>query len=660
MIKKTLTYLSSVLLFILFLTSTGCAYRAEHRLSSPDGTIEVVISDDQGLHYRVEIEGKVVLAESRLGLEFKGGLSLGPSAIITKAKTNRHEGQWENPFGQRRFVPDNWRQLHLTLEEDGEPRRTFGLIVRAYNDGAAFRYELPEESGLGDFVLTNERTEFNFAEDYRCWAGEPSECAENAYPQKKLSDIPNGDGTRPYRSVLPLLVKTSAGYIAVAESDLLDWAGMALTGTGTSAVKVTLARRRDGNGRVVSTVPTVSPWRVLMVGSKAADVVDSDLVATLATPSRIDDIGWIEPGVSAWDAWWTGTNPFDPHKNTGVHARGTTESHKQYIDLAAEMGWRYQLMDWYWYRDMWSGTGDFSQVVPEIDIPELISYAKSKNVRLLVWANSVTVRSVGIEKSLRNFAEMGFAGVKIDFLNSDSQETVRYCQEIVATAAKYHLLINFHGMYVPTGFARTYPNFITQEGVLGNEYYKLPGNKCTPLHTVTLPFTRGLLGPMDFTPGGFVNRAPEDFEITSPTQVMGSRSRQLAMTVIYFSPLQVLCDSPQNYRGRPGLNFLRNLPTVWDETVVLAGEVAEFIVMARRSGDRWYLAAMNDTQAMQLQTSLKFLGKGKWTLHGFADNTNSSDCQAIVETTTNVDANTILDLSMMPAGGFAGIIIEED
>lgn len=659
-IITNLTHLSSIVLLMLFSVCTRYAYSAEQRLASPNGAIVVVVSDDQGLSYRVEINGNVVLKNSPLGLEFKGDVKLGPSAVITKAESSHHNGQWENPFGRRRFVPDNWRQLHLTLEESGQPRRTFGVIVRAYDDGIAFRYDLPKESGLGDFVLTGELTEFRFAEDYPCWAGDQSQDAEVAYLEKKLSDIPSGTVRRPYRCVLPLLVRTPAGYIAAAESDLLDWAGMALTGTGSSTVKVTLARRSDGNGLVVSSVPRVSPWRVLMFGKKASDLVDSDLIATLATPSRIEDVGWIQPGVSAWDAWWTGVNPFDPHNNTGVNARGTTESHKRYIDLAAEMGWRYQLMDWYWYRDMWSGSGDFTQVVPEINIPELMAYAKTRNVRLWIWANSVTVRSVGIEKSLRDFGEMGFAGVKIDFLNSDSQETVRYSQDIVAAAAKYRLLINFHGMYVPSGFARTYPNYITQEGVLGNEYYKLPGNKCTPLHTVTLPFTRGLLGPMDFTPGGFVNRAPGDFKITSPAQVMGSRARQLAMTVIYFSPLQVLCDSPQNYRGQPGLEFLRDLPTVWDETVVLEGDVAKSIVIARRSKDRWYLAAMNGDDAVQLQAPLKFLGKGTWTLRSFADNTASGDYQAVVESTLKVEANTVVPLSLMPAGGFAGIISKAD
>jgi alpha-glucosidase len=397
-----------------------------------------------------------------------------------------------------------------------------------------------------------------------------------------------------------------------------------------------------------------------MIGRKAADLVSSDLIATLATPSRIADTGWIKPGVSAWDAWWTGANAFDPHKNTGVNARGTTESDKQYIDLASEMGWRYQLVDWYWYDNMWSRSAEFTQSVPEINIPELMNYAKGKNVQLLIWANSTTVRGVGIEKSLAYFASLGFAGVKIDFLSSDSQKTVHWCEEVLAAAAKHHLLIDFHGTYTPTGLARTYPNFITQEGVLGNEYNKLPGNKCTPLHTITLAFTRGLLGPMDFTPGGFLNRAPKDFKTAFPAEVMGTRSRQLAMTVIYPSPLLVLCDSPQNYRGQPGVEFLRNLPTVWDETVVLEGDVAKSIVIARRSGTRWYLAAMNGDDATQLQVPLKFLGKGKWTLRSFADNPDSSDYQAVVETKRAVDAKAAVPLSLLPAGGCVGIISKTD
>jgi len=671
--KKTQPCLSVSLVWLCLIWFYGSESvpAAEQRLASPDGRIEVVVSDTAGLRYRVKYEGSPVLTDSILGLEFRDGIRLGPSAIITKTQTSDHDGQWGNPFGQRRLVPDRWRQLQLTLEEQGQPHRTFGLIVRAYDDGVAFRYDLPKESGLGDFVLTEELTEFRFAEDYRCWAGNESACAENQYPEKKLSAIRSGRAGRPFQSVLPLLVETPSAYIAVAESDLLDWAGMSLSGTGTTAVKAVLDRRSDGNGLVVSSTPRVSPWRALIIGRKAKDVVESDLIVNLATPCRLDDTSWIQPGACAWDAWWTGINPYDSNPgHKGVYARGSTPSHKEWIDLAAEMGWPYQLMDWFWYKGMTSFDkslhsspnpvpGDFRQPVPEVDVAELIGYAKSKNVRLLIWAHSLDIETFGVEAALAFLAKQGFAGVKIDFLNSQSQETVQWCEKVLSTAAKHRLLVNFHGTYKPAGMARTYPNFITQEGVLGNEYNKLGGNQCTPLHTMTLPFTRGLLGPMDFTPGGFLNRSPEEFKITSPTQVMGSRARQLAMTIVYFSPLQVLCDSPRNYRGQPGIEFLRNLPTVWDETVVLEGEVGRSIIVARRSGDRWYLAAMNGDEAMQLHARLTFLGKGKWTQRSFADHTESSDYQAVVESAVAVDAKTIVPISMLPAGGFAGIITQE-
>jgi alpha-glucosidase len=643
------------------------AHAAEKHLTSADGILNVVVSDDHGLHYRVEVGGKVVLTNSLLGLEFKDGVKLGPAAVITKAATRKHEDAWENPFGNRRIVRDYYRELRLKLEERGALTRRFGLIVRAYNHGLAFRYDLPASSGLGSFVLTNELTEFHFADDYRCWAGDESDCAENQYPEKKLSAISSSRAGRPFRSVLPLLIETPAGYLAVAESDLLDWAGMSITGTGTAIVKTLLDRRSDGNGLVVSSTPRVSPWRVLLFGRTAADLPGSDLVATLATPSRLQDPSWIQPGACAWDSWWTGTNPYDSDpRHRGVDSRGTTPSHKEYIDFAAEMGWPYQLMDWYWYHGMTSYNkslhsnpnpmrADFKQSVPDINVPELIQYAKSKNVRLLIWAHSLDIETFGVENALAYLADQGFAGVKIDFLNSQSQETVQWCEKVLAAAAKHHLLIDFHGTYKPTGLARTYPNFITQEGVLGNEYNKLPGNRCTPQHTITLAFTRALLGPMDFTPGGFLNRAPREFKTTVPAEVMGTRARQLAMTVTYPSPLLVLCDSPLNYRGQPGIEFLRGLPTVWDETVILEGEVAQSLVLARRSGDKWYLVAMNGDAAAQLQAPLKFLGKGQWTMHAFADKSDESDYQAIVESKQEVSATTSLSLSLAPAGGFAAI-----
>jgi alpha-glucosidase len=669
---KAMSKLGAARLWLLLggiaLCETGRVTAAEQRVAAPDNRLAVIVSDAGGLNYRVAVNDNVVLTNSALGLEFKDGTRLGPAAVIAGTERKKHNGTWQNHLGNRLSVPDNWREMRLTLTEAGPPARTFGLIVRAYNDGVAFRYDLPESSGLGQFVLTGELTEFHFGNDYRCWAGRESPCAENQYPETKLSALSSGRGGRPFRSVLPLLVETPSGYFALSESDLLDWAGMSVTGTGTPTIKPVLDRRSDGNGLVASAVPRVSPWRVLIFGRTAAALAGSDLVATLATPGRLKDASWVKPGASAWDAWWTGVNPYDPDPgHRGVEARGTTPSTKEYIDLAAAMGWPYQLMDWYWYQGMTSYNkslhsqpnpikGDFTQTVPEINVPELVQYAKSKNVRLFIWAHSLDIETFGVEKALSYLAEQGFAGVKIDFLNSQSQETVAWCEKVLVTAAQYHLLVDFHGMYKPTGLARTYPNFITQEGVLGNEYNKLGGNQCSPSHTATLPFARAVLGPMDFTPGGFLNRSPHDFKTTCPAEVMGTRAHQLALTVVYPSPLLVLCDSPQNYRGHAGIDFLRSIPTVWDDSVVLAGDVGQSIAEARRSGEKWYLAALSGDAAAQFTVSLGFLGKGRWTLQRFSDKPDGADYQAVIETKEDVTAQSAISLAMLPAGGCVGII----
>jgi len=617
----------------------ACA--SEQRLTSPDGRLAVVVSDNAGLHYRVEVDSKPVLTESRLGLEFQDGTRLGPTASITKTKTASHNGTWDNHFGKRSVFRDHWKELRLTLREQ---TRNFGLIVRAYDDGVAFRYDLPETTGLGHFVLTNELTEFHFAKDCRCWFGEESSCAENHYPEARLSTIPPGK-----QNTLPLLVETPAAYVAVTEADLLDWAGMFTTGTGLENVGVKLAPRKDKNGLVVSDVPRVSPWRLLMIGRTAGDLINSDLIANLATPNRLGDVPWVKAGVCAWDPWWTGVNTNLP-QFTGVQARGDTASEKEFIDFAAEMGWPYQLMDWHWYEK------DPTVPEPHMNVPEVLAYAKARGVKLFIWMHSKDLTKTGFEKVFSTMERWGAAGVKVDFMNSDSQESVKWYEDVLKVAAQHRLMVDFHGAYKPTGLARTYPNYITQEGVLGNEYNKLRGDKCTPLHTITLPFTRGLLGPMDFTPGGFLNRKPEAFKTTYPAEVMGSRARQLAMTVLYPSPLLVLCDSPANYRGQPGVEFFRNLPTVWDETVVLNAEIGKSIVIARRAGARWYLAAMNGDDAATLDVPLNFLGRKNWSLRTFADQPDGTNYEAVLETQQTVDAKEILHLRLLPAGGYAEIL----
>lgn len=648
------TFTSWARLLPAFCISCAVATAAGLRVASPDGRIEVTVNDDAGLSYCVDFNGKPVLVDSRLGLVFKGGITLGPAARIANSDRGSHDATWTNHFGKQSHVRDHWNELRLQLDEKLSAGRTrhHGLVVRASDDGIGFRYELPPESDLGDFVLLHELTEFRFAGNHRCWFGGESNCAETTYREATLASIPklSADASRsdqPFRSVLPLLVETPDCHVAVAESDVLDWAGMFLTGTGASAVTVSPAPRADGNGLVVSSAPRVSPWRVIMIGTKAADLITSDLVTSFATPNRLGDVDWVRPGICAWDSWWTGINPSLP-QFTGLEARGDTRSHMEYIDLAAEMGWPYQLVDWFWYKD------DLTKPLPHVDLPAIFAHAKDKGVKLFIWMHSKDLRRIGEDNVFRMVAGWGAVGVKIDFMESDSQEIMCWYPEMLEKAAKHRLMVVLHGCGKPAGLARTYPNLITQEGVLGNEFNKFGGKQCSPSHTVALPFTRGLLGPMDFTPGGFLNRPADAFRDTFPAQVIGTRVRQLAMTVIYHSPLLVLCDSPQNYRGQPGLEFFRGLPTVWDETVALDAVPGKSIVIARRAGKRWYLAAMNGSEAQVIRIPLGFLGPGMWTCHGFSDRPHAQSQEVHGESRVVTPAETT-ELRLSPAGGYVAV-----
>ena len=627
-------------LMAVMLLATTLIFAAEHQVSSPDGTLVVTLDDAQGLTYRVAVDGKPLLVSSQLGLVFADGVEFGKSSQITADTRTQNDSTWMNPFGKRCIVPDRWREMRLTVAESGG--RSFAVIVRAYDDGVALRYDLPVASKLGTFTLTDERTEFVFAADHRSWSGDPSNCAECSYPERPLSKTPT-------HSVLPTLVETPVAYAAITESDLLDWAGMFVQASpGHPGIKVDLAPRRDKRGLVVATTPIVSPWRVVMIGRKAGDLLNSDLVATLATPNRIGNTTWIKPGITAWDPWWAKSGS----------TRGDTASDKPYIELAATMGWPYMLVDWGWTKNE-----DVTQWNDKVNIPELLAYAKERQVQLLLWMLSKELNKTGAERAFANAASWGVSGVKIDFMDSDSQEMVQWYVNTLATAAKHHLMVNFHGAYKPTGLARTYPNYITQEGVLGNEFNKI-NHDLTIRHTVTLPFTRGLLGPMDYTPGGFQNRTPAQWskdagsKAGSNCQVLGTRAHELALAIIYHSPLLCLCDSPTSYLGadlkspEPGLEFYRGLPTVWDDTVVIDAKVANHVVIARRSGKKWYLAAMNGNDALTLQVPLHFLESGSWTMRSWADTPESGDQpMRVAENSDTKTTKDVLTLHLSAGGG---------
>jgi alpha-glucosidase len=631
--------MKSLLLFAVLGASVTHAQSSHVSLSSQDKKLVVTLSDSSGLTYRVDFEGEPILLDSHLGFTLQDGSKVGDTAKITNSATNTYRGSWEDRFGIERRVDDIWNQQSVTIQEGD---KKLEILVRVFNNGIAIRYVIPSQKGIQILNLKSEETEFRFAADHHAWTGNPNVCAENTYPGRKLSETPN-------HSVLPALVETPNGFVAIAESDLTDWAGMFLKTGSQSALGTDLATRKDGKGAVSIKTPAQSPWRVIMVGRNSNDLLTNNLVKTLATPSRIKDTSWIKPGICAWDAWWANS----------VATRGTTETHKPYIDLASRMAWPYMLCDWGWYEGE-----DVTKPTKQVDISGLIEYAKQRKVKLFVWMHHDALNKTGIEKAFSTIAKWGVAGVKVDFMNSDSQETVQWYVNTLATAAKYKLMVDFHGAYKPTGLARTYPNYITQEGVLGNEWNKLDGNQCTIQHTMILPFTRGLLGPMDYTPGGFENVLPKDFiqdagkRPGGNCQVLGTRAHQLALSMIYPSPLLVMCDSPTSYFGKdmkspePGLEFYRGLPTVWDETKVLKSEVGKLIIIARRSGKKWWLAAMNGQARESITIQLPFLGSGEYNMHAYMDSPLSEhQPKDIRELNVKVRSGGVLSFLLAEGGG---------
>jgi alpha-glucosidase len=626
----------------------------QYQVASPDGTIQAQVRADKELSYSVQLDGEPLLVPSRLGLGFGDTLTLGQNVQVVDVSTSERNEAWKDDFGKFSTVKDHYRELRLGLREVRPAPAApvdFELLVRAYNDGVALRYVLPKQDALGQFRLTEDATEFLFAGDCRAWVG-ANTGYENPFPEIRLSQMSNR------RNSLPLVAETATkAYVAVAEADVRDWAGSSLMPAqvpGAFGVHCALI------SPVESQTPRVSPWHVLIIARNAGDLTTSTLLKNLATPSQLTDTSWIQPGVSAWDAWWTGVNPYwDQYK--GLQSRGNTRSHKDWIDLAAEMGWTYMLIDWYWYNQDSREPDTAIKPEPHIDMPELMAYAKAKGVKLILWVNSKNINSIGMDKLFATYASWGASGVKIDFFaNNGSQKTLRWQEELLACAAQHKLVVDFHGTYTPTGLARTWPNFITQEGVLGEEYAKL-GRQFSPSHMIALPFTRGLLGPADVTPGGFVNVREDQFRPNAiPAQVVGTRARQLALSVLMDSPFLCLCDSPTNYRGQPGVEFYRGLPTTWDETRVLSAKAMEHLVQSRRKGHRWWVAAMNNREPLTLSVKLDFLGEGNYVLRSFADTPESNERPtAIAESTRTVTAKDTFEIPMRTAGGFVATIKPE-
>ena len=634
-------------------------------LSSPDGKVKAEINIGETIEYSVFHQTDLLVSKSPVSLRFTDGTSPGINPKLKKATKRSVNEVIDAVIYKKNKISDNYNELNLSFRGD------YSLIFRAYNDGVAYRFSTNRKK---PFTVENEQAEFNFPGDPKVYAAYVNDdngrkdtfekqffnSFENQYQHIALS------AWNPKRlAFLPLVIEGKNGKkICITESDLLNYPGMYLYGNGSGALTGVFAPvpreiKPGGHnmlqGLVQSREPYIAvcegktnfPWRAVIVAENDFELTNNDMVYKLATPSQLTDISWIKPGKVAWD-WWNDWNI----KNVDFHTGVNNATYKYYIDFASKYGIEYVILDEGWAVNL---KADLFQIVPEIDLKELIAYAKSKNVDLILWAG-YNAFNKDMEGICRHYSEMGIKGFKVDFMDRDDQPMVDFYHRAAQIAAKYHLMLDFHGAFKPSGLQRTYPNVINFEGVHGLEQMKWsPASVDQVTYDVTIPFIRMVAGPMDYTQGAMRNATKDNYRpVNSEPMSQGTRCRQLAEYVIFESPLNMLCDNPSAYMAeKESTEFIAEIPTVWDETVALNGEIAKYITIARRKGNVWYLGSMTNWDARKLDLNLSFLGEGDFRAEIFRDGVNAHRAASDYRKyTIDIPTDRKMQISMAPGGGF--------
>jgi len=570
---------------------------------------------DGQLVYAVTFHQKKIFEDSALCLELAHQAPLGAAVQITSATTGSGVDNYRLLAGKTSAVHDPYNSLTLQARESSGSGRVFEIEARVYDSGLAFRYRVPAQPALSRYQLTQEDTEFRPVMDADAWAlrlPNYQSGYESEYVPQVLSALSNQGGVSSYilNGAPMLLHMPGLAWAAVAEADLEGNAAMYLqnpTGNWAGHYLVSkISPALDGKGPAVdASLPHDSAWRVILIGDTPGQLIESNLITDLNSPNRVTDTSWIQPGKASWN-WWNGD--LGPDGQSAY----TTRNMEYYVDFAAESGFPHMLLDAGW------SDRDITKMRGNVDVPELVQYAAKKNVKVWIWLYSKAVAEQ-MQQAFPLYEKWGVAGVKIDFILRNDQEGIQWYYDVAKLAAEHHLMVDFHGATQPWGIQRTYPNVLDYEAVLGLENNKA-GRRDGPINRTTFPFTRMLSGPMDYTPGGFENVTREDFVARDKNpMVMGTRAQQLALYVVFDEPLAMVSDVPSAYANQPDFRFIKDVPTTWDAIRVLNGEPGEFVTIARRHGDEWYLGSLTNWTSRDLRISLQFLGKGRYKAELYED-----------------------------------------
>lgn len=655
--SNKLGLLSLMTLFLVF--CSNIIYAKNYTLNSPNNHLSMSIEVGEKLRWSVKYKNQETILPSEIALKIKGSKTIGYNSVV-KNNTSQLVNNKISPIIRQKsaIIEDNYRELHLEFKSG------FGVEFRAYNDGVAYRFF---GTNKADIVIKDEILNLSFpVKSTSLYPEEESLIShfERLYVKANVKDI-----TSDRFASLPTYIKTADNvHIVFTEADLFDYPGMLLYGTGKNSfnagfpgyvTKATPNPDSQDRNQILEYADVIAkttgarnfPWRVAVISDKDADLVESQLVYLLSRDNQIADTSWIKTGRVAWD-WYNANNVYGVDFKAGTN----TATYKYYIDFAAEHGLEYIILDEGWSKS----TTNIIEMNPEMDVHELIRYGNKKGVKLILWSLWGPLDN-DYKNILATYKKWGVAGIKIDFMQRADQYMVNYYEKIAREAAKNELLVDYHGGFKPSGLRRAFPNVLTYEGVKGNENNKWSSD-VTPEYNVTLPFIRMVAGPMDYTPGAMVNTSKSNHRVSHyRPMAIGTRAHQVAMYVVFESPLQMLCDSPSTYsKELETTSFIVDIPSVWDETRVLAAAVGDYIVTARRNGENWYIGAMTDGTARDLEIDFSFLDKGIYQLDYIEDGANTENwAQDYNRKNEKISSTTRKSIRLAAGGGWSGIIKKE-
>lgn len=644
-------------LLIATIAAATNAFAGDYLLSSPDNAITVKIQQGATLTWSVSYLKEELLAPSALSLQFADGRQCGINGKVKREERSSVADVIEAvvPVKSKR-IADNYNELKLLF--DGK----YTVVFRAYNNGVAYRFETA--FGAGTVQVKHEQADFVFAGNNRVLWSDEKDTAFQSHFESLYTDSVLGAYSEKQHAALPLYVQSASGTtMLVSESDLYDYPNLFLFGTNGNRLtagfpKVIDKQERAGDRRyrITALAPYIAstqatrqyPWRYIVIAPDEKKLLENNLTYQLASPCVVKDVSWIKPGKVAWD-WWNANNIYGVAFKAGIN----TATYKYYVDFAAAYGLEYIILDEGWSRT----TVDVLHANAELDMKELIRYATDKKVGVILWTLWNPLDSA-MNTTLDTFAAWGARGIKVDFMARADQYMVNYYERVAAAAAERKLLVDLHGAYKPVGLNRKYPNVLSYEGVRGLENHKW-SDEITPTHNVTLPFTRMAAGPMDYTPGAMLNADKKNFHIsfTEPMS-QGTRAHQVAMYVVYESPLQMLADNPSNYlRDSLCTRFIAQIPVTWDTTIALHGKAGEVVAVARKHGEDWYIGAMTNWQARSLTISLSFLDNTVYKMEVLQDGVNAGRHAAdYTITSATAGRSDTITVALASGGGWSAVL----